>query len=221
MNNMKLKGLLLSRKIEKNDLKKLKENNIDIVFIKLGYTSYSKSKNIIKDNYIKYNYDFLRKNNYKVGIYFESAATNCCEMKKEADFINKSVEKIRLDYPIMILIIDSHSTLIYSSKNQLKLSKREMEKIVKELDDEISKCGNDFCIASYKSWFDNNLNSKDIYCYNNVIVNDNFDNYDSNLYNEFMDNVVYLCNNENINIVVSRKEKLKNFFQLLEKILKK
>ena len=73
------------------DYKKVKEDGIEIVYIKA-----SEGENF-KDPYFDINYRNAKKNGLKVGVYHFLTATNIEEAKEEARFFHKVIEKKQID----------------------------------------------------------------------------------------------------------------------------
>lgn len=73
------------------DYKKVKEDGIDIVYIKA-----SEGENF-KDPYFDINYRNAKKNGLKVGVYHFLTATSTEEAREEARFFNKVIEKKQID----------------------------------------------------------------------------------------------------------------------------
>lgn len=204
---MKIKAMLISQETPNVDINEVKKNNINLIFIRIGYTSYGKSKERMKDSKFNVNYKKLVKHKIPIGIYYESCAVNKKEAKEEATYFLKLLEEKNLSYPIAVLICDMHSTIIYSDKNQLNLTKKEMIDVVLSFCNRIKQDGKSVFITSYKNWFDNNLNDEEIFKYEILIVPNEFNKLENRMYNMYKDNIVYLCSSEECNKLEIKLEK--------------
>lgn len=183
------KGIIISSESEYIDYKNTKENNIKFIMIRAGYTSYGKDKVKYKDSKFDINYRLAKKNNIKIGAFYESCAVNEKEALEEAIFFNKLITNKKLSCPIAMMVKDDHSTIIYSNKNQKNLSKEKLSNIINTFFNKMNEYGYKVLLISYKNWFDNILNYE-IEKYNNIILPDDY-NLSHNLYS---DNVIYMYN---------------------------
>lgn len=223
---MKIKAIFISEETPNIDFNEIKKNNISLVFIRLGYTSYGKNKEKIKDSKFDINYKNMLKHKIKIGAYYESCAVTEEESVMEANYFLKILNEKKLSCPITVLICDKHSTLIYSDKNQFNLPKKELTNIVLKFCRIVNEDNRSIFITSYKSWFDNNLNDKEILKYDIVILPSEFNNLESSLYNPYKDNIIYLCTNkenENIEIKLEKNcilDKIKTIINVPIKYIK-
>lgn len=204
---MKTKAILVSEEVSNIDYDEIIKNNITMIFIRLGYTSYGKNKEKLKDSKFDINYKNIKKHNIKVGIYYESRAVTNKEAEEEAEYFIQMLKEKKLSYPITVLICDTHSTIIYSDKNQMNLSKKELTNIVITFCNKMKEYNNKIFITSYKSWFDSNLNDKEILKYDIAILPNEFNKIESNSYNLYKDNIIYLCDNNTYNNIEIKLEK--------------
>lgn len=203
---MKIKALLISEEISNIDFNEIKKNNIKMIFIRLGYTSYGKTKEKLKDCRFNINYNNIIKHKIPVGLYYESRAVTTKEAKEEAEYFLQLLKENNLSNPISVLISDTHSTIIYSNKNQMDLPKKELTNVVLAFCNKMNEYNKNIIITSYKSWFDNILNDERILNYDISILSDDFNNTESRLYNLYNDNIIYLCDNVDNNKIEIKLE---------------
>ena len=82
------------------DFKKLKENKVEFIFIRIGIQNGFDGE-IIMDPYFEYNIKNAIENDIKVGIYFYSYATTNEEANNQASWIIKELENYKIDLPIV------------------------------------------------------------------------------------------------------------------------
>ncbi len=82
------------------DFKKLKENNVEFVFIRIGVQNGFNGE-IIMDPYFEYNIKNAMENDIKIGVYFYSYATTIEESKKQAAWIIENLKNHKIDLPIV------------------------------------------------------------------------------------------------------------------------
>lgn len=223
---MKIKALLVSEEVPNIDFNEIRKNNINMIFIRLGYTSYGKNKEKLRDSKFDINYKSIIKHNIPVGVYYESCAVTKKEAEEEAEYFIKILKDKKLSYPTSVLICDTHSTIIYSDKNQIHLSKKELINVVLAFCHKMKEYNENIFITSYKSWFDNNLNDERILKYDIAILTNEFNKIESDLYNLYRDNIIYLCDNkesENVEIKLESNciiDKIKSLIKLPIKFIK-
>ena len=98
-NNNTLIGIDISKWQEEIDFKKLKENNIEFVIIKIGGQPTKDSKEEL-DPFFKKNITNAQKEGLKVGIYFYSYAKNTKEAEEQAKFVINNIKDYKIDLPI-------------------------------------------------------------------------------------------------------------------------
>lgn len=205
---MKMKGILVSEETPNINYDEVIKNNISMIFIRLGYTSYGKNKVKLKDRKFYINYRNAIKHQIPVGIYYESRAVTEKESKEEAEYFIKLLKDRKLSCPITVLICDEHSTIIYSDKNQMNLPKKELINVVLTFCKKVEEYNKSIFITSYKSWFDNNLNDEKILKYDIAILPNEFNKLENDIYNLYKDNVIYLCDNKNDENIEIKLEKI-------------
>lgn len=205
------KGIIVSSESGYVNYKKLIDDNIKFIMIRAGYTSYGKEKIKYKDSKFDINYKLAKKNNIKVGAFYESCAVEENEAIEEAIFFKKIISNKKLSCPIAMMVKDNHSTIIYSNKNQKNLSKDKLSNIINVFFTKMNEYGYKALLISYKKWFDNILNDE-ILKYNNIILEEDY-NLSHDLYRS---NVIYMYNpKENIKIILKEE----NLFSKVKRII--
>ena len=153
-NNNTLIGIDISKWQEEVDFKKLKDNNVDFVILKIGGQS-NKGENITIDPYFKNNIEGAIDNGLKVGIYFYSHASNVKEAREQAKFVLDNIKDYDIELPI------SFDWENWSSFNSYNISLNTLNNIAKSFMLEINNSG-------YKS----NLYSSEYYLENIWFNND-------------------------------------------------
>ena len=98
-NNNTLIGVDISKWQEEVDFKKLKDNNVEFVILKLGGQP-KKGEKIELDPYFKNNIEKAKEQGLKVGVYFYSYAKNTKEAKEQAKFVINNIKNYDIDLPI-------------------------------------------------------------------------------------------------------------------------
>lgn len=143
------------------DFKKVRASGIDFVFVRVGYTGYTKSKFIMNyDADYKANITNALKAGLEVGVYWYSQAVNVSEAKQEA---NKLISAIK-DYDITLPVVMDYEFADTSSGrlDSAKLSKSAMTGNALAFLGEISKAGYDGCLYANASFLTDNLNANQI-----------------------------------------------------------
>ena len=153
-NNNTLIGIDISKWQEEVDFKKLKDNNVEFVILKIGGQS-NKGENITIDPYFKNNIEGAIDNGLKVGIYFYSHASNVKEAREQAKFVLDNIKDYDIELPI------SFDWENWSSFNSYNISLNTLNNIAKSFMLEINNSG-------YKS----NLYSSEYYLENIWFNND-------------------------------------------------
>lgn len=186
---MVVKGIDVSSHSDKLDIKKLRDNNIEFVMIRAGFTDYNKnkSKNIDKNFYA--NYELFRKNKFKIGTYYTFLATNKEEAKEELDYFLNIIKDKVFEYPITIQIEDDHSTIIYYPENQKTINNEFLISIVDYIYEKLDNMGYTILIRTYEDWHNSIFNKNTKY---NFWV-DNVKNYENEyLFYSKEDDIIYL-----------------------------
>ena len=147
---MKKKGLIITSENQKIIIV---NNDIEFVLIRAGFTDYNFKKNKIKDKNFEENYNYLKENNIKVGVFYESRATTMLQAKQEVDFFLDIIKNKKFDYPIAIKIEDNHNTIIYSPYSQEIINKKLLRKILKTMYNKLENNGYLPMIMTYESWY--------------------------------------------------------------------
>lgn len=127
-------GVDISRWQKEVDFKKLKENNVEFVILKVGGQSKIKGKMKLDPNF-KTNIENALKENLKVGIYFYSYAKTTKEAKKQAEFVLEAIKDYNIELPIAF---DWEN---WNNYNDFNLSFNSLNNIAKAFNSEIEENG--------------------------------------------------------------------------------
>ncbi len=155
-----------------DDWKRIKEDGVEFAIIRCGFTSYSKSKNQIRDNYFENNYQMAKTVGIPIGTYFYSCATTTEEAIKEANYVLNLIKDKQFEYPIYYDVEDSHDTgnSINAPINQIDIGKSKLTEIVKLFCDKIEE--NNYYVGIYAStyWFNNYMILNDLRKYDKWVA---------------------------------------------------
>ena len=93
-------GIDVSHHQKDIDFNKLKDSNVEFVFIRVGYGYNKDGKNVLDEKF-KNNIEGFNKVKIPVGIYFFSYAENIKEAKNQAKWVIKQVKDYKIDLPIV------------------------------------------------------------------------------------------------------------------------
>ena len=172
---MELKGIDISEwqgKLSLSDFQKMKDDDINFVIIRCGYTSYGKSKLKYVDRYFENNYSLCKQVGLPVGSYYYSCATSIDEAKSEANFVLSILKGKKFEYPIAIDTEDNHniSNSSYAPTSQATIGKTKLTPIIKTFCDILES--NKYYVSIYAStsWFKDKLILKDLTIYDKWIA---------------------------------------------------
>lgn len=143
------KGIDVSKWQRNIDFRKVKNDGIDFVIIRIGYGKYESQK----DLYFEKNYEEARKAGLPVGVYHYSYATSIEDAKLEAACVLCWLNKRKLDLPVYFDIED---------KCQSKLSKKLLTDICKAFCNRIEAAGYWAGIYANKHWSNNLINGTEL-----------------------------------------------------------
>lgn len=150
---MVIKGIDISSQSGRVNLKKLKENNIEFVMLRAGFTDYNNSKTKNIDKSFNKNYDLFRKNNFKIGTYYTFLATSEEEAEEELDYFLNIIKDKVFEYPVTIQIEDDHNTIIYYPENQKTIDKELLIHIVDYIYKKLKDQKSIVLIRTYEDWY--------------------------------------------------------------------
>ena len=153
-NNNTLIGVDISKWQEEVDFKKLKDNNVEFVILKLGGQP-AKNKQPELDPYFKNNIEKAKKQGIKVGIYFYSYAKNTKEAKEQAQFVINNLKEYDIDLPI------SFDWENWQSFNSFNISLNTLNNIAKSFLEEINNNGYKSNLYSSEYYLENIWFNKD------------------------------------------------------------
>ncbi len=154
-------GMDVSQHNGKIDFKKAKRDGIEFVFIRVGYTGYTKSSfslNLDK-NYKTYIKD-ATKAGLKVGVYWYSQSTKVSEAKKEATALLKAIKGYSITMPVVFdyEFADTKKGRLDSAK----LSKTNMTANALAFLNTVSNAGYDACIYASENFLQEHLYANQI-----------------------------------------------------------
>ena len=154
-------GMDVSQHNGKINFKKAKRDGIEFVFIRVGYTGYTKSSfslNLDK-NYKTYIKD-ATKAGLKVGVYWYSQSTKVSEAKKEANALLKAIEGYSITMPVVFdyEFADTKKGRLDSAK----LSKTNMTANALAFLNTVSNAGYDACIYASENFLEEHLYANQI-----------------------------------------------------------
>ncbi len=221
---MLINGLDVSSQTQQINYKLLKENNIDFVMLRAGFTDYDKNKTKRKDKLFNYNYKLAKKYRLNIGVYYTSNAVTLKEAKEEIDYFLNIIKDKVFDYPVTIQIEDDHNTIIYYPKNQKNLDKKDLLNISLFMINQIKINGYEPLIRTYYNWYVDVFkeNKKYLYWIDNSIDNSNYINsYDNDIL--YLNTNYKINNDEKVEIVLEKNsllDTIKNYIKAGYKILK-
>ena len=154
-------GMDVSQHNGKINFKKAKRDGIEFVFIRVGYTGYTKSSfslNLDK-NYKTYIKD-ATKAGLKVGVYWYSQSTKVSEAKKEANALLKAIKGYSITMPVVFdyEFADTKKGRLDSAK----LSKTNMTANALAFLNTVSNAGYDACIYASENFLEEHLYANQI-----------------------------------------------------------
>lgn len=158
--NNTLVGIDVSKWQKDIDFNKLKEQNVEFIFIKIAGQRQINGK-IELDPKFKTNIEEAKKHGIAVGVYFYSYARSQEEARKQARYIVKNIKNYDIELPI---VFDWENWLEY---NKFKLSFNSLNLIAKAFMDEVEKNGYDSLIYSSEYYLENIWFKED---YNNIWI---------------------------------------------------
>lgn len=142
------------------DFKKVKADGIDFVFVRVGYTGYTRKKfSLNYDGHYKANIENALANGLKVGVYWYSQATTAKEAVAEADKLVSAIKDMNITLPVVMdyeFADVSTGRLDYAWKNK-EITKKDMTKIATAFLDKIAEYGYDPCIYANRNFFVNHV----------------------------------------------------------------
>lgn len=154
-------GMDISQHNGKIDFKKVKKDGIQFVFIRVGYTGYTKSSFSLNydKNYKTYIKD-AKKAGLKVGVYWYSQSTKVSEAKKEANALLKAIKGYSITMPVVFdyEFADTKKGRLDSAR----LSKTNMTANALAFLNTVSNAGYDACIYASENFLGEHLYANQI-----------------------------------------------------------
>lgn len=144
-----IKGIDISEHNGNVDMKKIKEDGIEFIILRLGY---GKNQSQIDKNF-KTNYEKAINSNIPVGVYLYSYATNISDSKEEAKLVLDNIKGLKIEYPIFIDMEDADN---YKAKRNV--SNATCIDICETFCQEIESAGYYVGIYANLDWLNNKIN---------------------------------------------------------------
>lgn len=96
------KGIDVSKFQGDIDWKKVKEDDVEYAFIRVGYRGYGSSGKLVTDETFEDNIKGATSNGVDVGVYFFSQAVNEEEAVEEANYVLEAIKGYDVTYPVVI-----------------------------------------------------------------------------------------------------------------------
>lgn len=154
-------GMDVSQHNGKIDFKKAKRDGIEFVFIRVGYTGYTKSSfSLNLDKKYKTYIKDATKAGLKVGVYWYSQSTKVSEAKKEANALLKAIKGYSITMPVVFdyEFADTKKGRLDSAK----LSKTNMTANALAFLNTVSNAGYDACIYASENFLGEHLYANQI-----------------------------------------------------------
>jgi len=143
------------------NFEKVKGAGIDFVFVRVGYTGYTKSKfSLNYDKYYKTNIENALKAGLSVGVYWYSQALNINEAVQEADKLLSVIKNYDISMPVVFdyEFADTPQGRLDSAK----LSKTAMTNNAFAFLDRVNEAGYEACLYANEYFLNNHLNASQI-----------------------------------------------------------
>lgn len=154
-------GMDVSQHNGKINFKKAKRDGIEFVFIRVGYTGYTKSSfSLNLDKKYKTYIKDATKAGLKVGVYWYSQSTKVSEAKKEANALLKAIKGYSITMPVVFdyEFADTKKGRLDSAK----LSKTNMTANALAFLNAVSNAGYDACIYASENFLEEHLYANQI-----------------------------------------------------------
>ncbi|MBP3635350.1 MAG: hypothetical protein J6J17_02670 [Bacilli bacterium] len=223
---MAIKGLDISSQTDKIDINKIKENNIEFIMLRAGFTDYNKGKTRNTDTDFEENYKLAKKYKLNMGVYYESRAVTIEEAKEEIDYFLNIIKSKVFEYPVVLQFEDDHNTIIYYPQSQKNIDKNDLLNITIFMINEIESKGYQTLVRTYENWYEDKFEKSNIFNYwidNLEIINSKYSFYSNK------DDIVYYNisdlskNKDKVQIIVKENclfQKIKSYIKAGYKILK-
>lgn len=153
-NDKTMIGIDISRWQGNVDFNKIKKAGCEFVIIRMAVSN-GKDDEIGLDSYYKTNIKNAKKAGLKVGVYVYTSASSVDEIKSQAKFVRKKLNKIKLDFPI------AYDFESWREINELKVNKYDLMNYVNEFYKIVHKDGYDVMLYSSKFYLENVWENKD------------------------------------------------------------
>lgn len=147
-------GIDISRWQGNIDFNKIKAAGCEFVIIRMAVSN-GKDDEIGLDSYYKTNVKKAKKAGLKVGVYVYTSASSIDEIKSQAKFVRKKLNKIKLDFPI------AYDFESWREINELKVNKYDLMNYINEFYKIVHKDGYEVMLYSSKFYLENVWENKD------------------------------------------------------------
>jgi len=146
-------GIDVSRWQGDIDYNKIKKAGVEFVIMRMAVSN-GKHDKIGLDSFYKKNILKAKKAGLKVGVYVFTAASSEKEIKEQAKFVRKELNKTKLDFPI------AYDFENWDDLQKLKISQYDLTNYVDLFKEEVSKDGYDVMIYGSKLYLEKAWNNK-------------------------------------------------------------
>lgn len=162
---MELKYIDISEHQKKVDFKKIKEDGVQGVILRCGYTGYGTAKSKQKDSRFEEYYKGFTEVGLPIGVYWYSCAVTEEEAIKEANLTLEYIKDKKIELPVFFDTEDNHNTKKYSPISQYTIGRTKLTKVTKAFCETIENAGYYVGIYASTSWLNNQLNMNDLKAY--------------------------------------------------------
>ncbi len=153
-------GIIVDKNDDFVDFAKVKRDNIDFVFIKLGQRGYNTGNLSLDDNFYS-NLKNAKDAGLHTGVLFFSQAMNIEEAQEEAQFVIDSLGEEKIDYPVCF-----YMDYILNDKARVEdITPEEKTTVARAFMDKINEAGINCILYGDKEWLLCNMNYTSISYY--------------------------------------------------------
>lgn len=162
---MELKFIDISTYQKNVDYQKVKDDGVQGVILRCGYTGYGTAKSKQKDAQFENHYKGFSKVGLPIGVYWYSCAVTEEEAIVEANKVLEYIKGKKIELPIYFDTEDNHDTKKYSPTSQRTIGRAKLTKVAKAFCETIENAGYYVGIYASTSWLNNQLNMNDLKAY--------------------------------------------------------
>ncbi len=141
------------------DYNKVKNDGIEMVILRVGFTGYGVMKTKQKDKMFEKHYKGFKNVGIPIGVYWYSCAYTEKEAKEEAKKVLEYIKEKEIELPIFIDVEDNHDTtkIGNAKQNQYSLGKKQLTKVVNAFCKTIEESGYYVGIYASTYWLNTKL----------------------------------------------------------------